>query len=276
MGLFSFIGGLLGASSQKKASRQAEADQIAYLNKALGNQQAQFAQTRQDNMPWITEGGKAIGAQGDLTGLNGNDAQQTAITGVQSSPYYESLYRNGLEANLQNAAATGGIRGGNEQRGLADFGKDTLAQSIQQQLANLGGISGQGAQTAIALGQIGQNNSNAQSGLYDSQGQVRASGLMYRGGLTAGMWNQAGQFADQVASAAAGGFAGGGGMAGMGNAVAGSLFNSQNNGAPLSIFGRPGGGGMGGSYGGGMISPQSYQMPQMNYGGLGQNFTGIR
>jgi hypothetical protein len=218
-------------------------------------------------MPWITEGGKSIGAQGDLTGLNGNDAQQTAITGVQNSPYYESLYRNGIEANLQNAAATGGLRGGNEERGLADFGKDTLAQTIQQQLSNLGGISGQGAQTAISLGQIGQNNSNAQSGLYDSQGQVRASGLMYRGGLSAQMWNSAGSFADQVAAAAAGGFAGGGGMGGALSSVGQSLFQPGG-----------GGGGMGGMGGGGGYSPAGSAFQRQfgsggtAYGGLGQYF----
>ena len=214
MGLFSFIGSLFGGGAQKRASHQAESDYIAYQQKALDQQQSQFAQTRQDNMPYITEGGKAIGAQGNLTGLNGDPAQQAAITNIQNSPYYESLYRNGLEANLQNASATGGMRGGNEQRGLADFGRDTLSQSIQQQLQNLGGISGMGQSSALGLGSLSQANANAQSDIYGKQGTMRAGQLLNRGSITAGMWGQAGNFADQVASAIGGGMGGGAGGAG--------------------------------------------------------------
>jgi hypothetical protein len=70
--------------------------------------------------------------------------QGAAITALQASPYYQSLYKNGLEANLQNASATGGIRGGNEVRSLADFGADTLNQTIQQQLSALAGLAGMG------------------------------------------------------------------------------------------------------------------------------------
>jgi hypothetical protein len=111
-------------------------------------------------------------------GLHGNDMQSSAITALQNSPYYQSLYRNGLQANLQNASATGGIRGGNEVTSLANFGADTLAQTIQQQLANLSGLSTTGANAAAGLGSLGQANANAQSGIIQAGGAAQAGGVL--------------------------------------------------------------------------------------------------
>jgi len=200
LGLFSFIGGLLGGQSQKSAIRHASDQQIAMEKEALAQQQQQFGVTQQNLSPWITTGTGALGAESNLLGLGGNDAQQAAINALMQSPGYQSLYRNGLEANLQNASATGGIRGGNEVRSLADFGADTLAQTIQQQLANLGGISNQGLGAATGLGGLSQANSNAQTGLYGAMGASRAGATSQIGGINAGMWNSAGGFLDSLAS----------------------------------------------------------------------------
>lgn len=208
MGLFSFIGGLLGAGAQKRASRQAEAAQLQYAQSALDQQNAQFQQTRADFQPFQEAGTAALGQQRDLLGLNGAPSQQTQLDALKASPYYQSLFRNGQETVLQNAAATGGLRGGNTERSLADFGADTFAQTIQQQLANLGGLSGQGLNATGSVGQFGAANSAANSNLLQSQGAARAGGLLTRGGISAGMFNAAGSFGDQIASAIAGGAGG--------------------------------------------------------------------
>ena len=73
------------------------------------------------------------------------------------------------------------------EHSLANFGSDTLAQVIQQQIANLGGISGTGQNTATNLGQQGQANANARSNLLQSQGQSQAGGILG----SAGIWNNA-------------------------------------------------------------------------------------
>lgn len=167
-------GGLLASSSAKKAAQAQTSSEQA----ALAQQQAQWAATRASEQPFISAGTGALGQEGNLIGTNGNDAQSAAITALQNSPYYQSLYRNGLQANLANASATGGIRGGNEVRSLANFGADTLAQTIQQQLANLSGLSSMGANAAAGLGSLGQANSNAQSGLLQGQGAAQAGGIL--------------------------------------------------------------------------------------------------
>jgi hypothetical protein len=225
MGLFSFVLGLKGAGSAKKASRNAQAAELDYLNRALTQQQQQFGVTQANEQPFISAGTSALGQQGDLLGLHGDAAQQSGIAALMASPFYKSLYNNGLEANLQNASATGGLRGGNEGRSLANFGADTLSAAIQQQLANLNGLSTMGANTAAGLGSLSQSNANAQTGILGAQGQTAANGILTRGGITSGMWNSAGGFLDSAVSAALGAFPGlGGGGSGGFSAFASKLF----------------------------------------------------
>lgn len=104
--------------------------------------------------------------------------QAAAIQGLKDSPLFQSLFRTGEEAILQNAAATGGLRGGDTQRSLADFGSDTLARVIQQQLANLGGLSAQGANTALGGGQIGAGAANSIANLFGQKGTAEAQGIL--------------------------------------------------------------------------------------------------
>lgn len=192
MALFSFLTSLLGASAAKSASRKAEAAQQGFLGQALAQEQQQRDITRADFSPWRTEGGAALTGQGDLLGLHGADPQAAAIAQLQGSPLYQTLFRNGLEANLQNASATGGIRGGNEVRSLADFGRDTLAQTIQQQLGNLGSVSGQGLTAAGMGAQSGDALTQAIAQILGNQGQVAAGGILTRGGINQANWNNLG------------------------------------------------------------------------------------
>lgn len=212
MGLFSLVGGLLGGGAAKKASRNAEQAQLQYLTQALGVQQQQQQQDRTDFTPYREVGASALGAQGNLVGINGPGVQGTAIQQLMQSPLYQSLYRNGLEANLQNASATGGIRGGNEVRGLADFGADTLSTTIQNQLQNLGGISGMGLQGTQAGSAAGGNLAAQIAQILGQQGQVRAGGILTRGGITNGMWQNAGSGLDDMIKQALSAFTGGGGI----------------------------------------------------------------
>lgn len=224
IGLFSFIGGLFGAGAQKKASRGAEAALIASLDKGIAQQQSQYDQNRADFMPYLQAGTDALGGIRGLTGLNGNDALQSAITGLQNSPLYGSYVRNGEEALLQNAAATGGLRGGNLQRGLADFRYDALAQTIQQQLGNLGNVAGMGLGATGQNAGLGTQISGNITNLLGQQGQARADGLLTRGGITAGMWNNAGNFLDSAVMSALGAGAGPGGAGFNFGQFAGKMF----------------------------------------------------
>lgn len=224
MGLFSALGGLFGAGAQKKASRKAEAAQLAAIEKGIGEQRRQFDLTRSDYAPYLETGNQALDQQSDLVGLNGDEAQGGAIERLRASPLYQMLFDNGEETVLQNASATGGLRGGNTIDGLADFGRDTLAQVIERQLAQLGGLSGRGQEAVGSVSTFGANTANNVSGMLGQQGAVRAGGLLTRGGITAGMWNNAGSMVDSAVSAALGAGAGPGGAKFNFGSMAGKLF----------------------------------------------------
>jgi hypothetical protein len=109
--------------------------------------------------------------------------------------------------------ATGGVRGGNTQRSLADFGADTLMQTIQQQLSSLGGLAGMGMGATNAVANFGQHAADNVSGALTDQGKNLASKDLAIGGINSQMWNNAGSYIDQAVQAAVtAGMGGGGGM----------------------------------------------------------------
>lgn len=203
---------MLGAGSQKKAVKKATKAQIAAMDKAIAEQRRQFDVTNENFQPYRETGVEALGGLGDLVGVNGAEEQGSAIEALKASPFFQSLFRTGEEAVLQNASATGGLRGGNTQRGLADFGADTLMQTIQQQLASLGGLAGMGMNATNATANFGARASDNVSGLFTDQGKAKASGALAIGGINSQMWNNAGSFLDQAVSAF---LPGGGGLPGL-------------------------------------------------------------
>jgi hypothetical protein len=176
----SLLSGVLGKGASKKAS----AAQNAMYDRALAQQQSQFNQTQANFQPYLSAGGPALESISALLGLGGAEAQQAAIQQLQGSPGFTSLYDTGRDTILQSAAATGGLRGGNTQNSLAQFGSGLLSSVIQNQLQNLGGLAGMGAGAAGQIGQFGAQNSAATSNLLTQQGNAQASGILGRGAIT--------------------------------------------------------------------------------------------
>jgi hypothetical protein len=201
MGLFSFVSGLLGAGAQKKATKKAAADQVAALNRAIDVTKQQFDTTDQELKPYRDEGATGLSQYGDLVGTHGAAPQQSAIDALKASPFYQSLFRTGEETVLQDAAATGGVRGGNTQRSLADFGSDTLMKTIMQQLQSLSGLAGLGLNATTRTGQFGADAAGNIAGFNTDQGKALASKDLAIGGINSQMWNNAGSFLDQAVSA---------------------------------------------------------------------------
>jgi hypothetical protein len=230
MGIFGSIGGLIGAQKMKKASKKADKAAIAAMEKAIAEQNRQFDVTSGYYEPYRAAGETALGGYGDLLGIGGADKQQAAIDQLKGNPFYQSLYRTGEEAILQNASATGGLRGGNTQHSLADFGADTLMKAIEHQMAGLGGLAQMGMGSVQDLGKFGAANSSNVADLMTSQGLTKAAGYNYRGGLTAGQWQGLGGLMDQGASMVAGGF----GAPGAGFSMSGAMNSTGGQ----SLFGQ--------------------------------------
>ena len=200
MGLFSAIGSFFGGKSAKKASKNAEREQLAYLEKALGEQTRQFDITQANYAPLTNLLAPSVKGLSDLVGVNGNEAWEAALARVQDSPILAGTIRNGEDAILANASATGGLRGGDIERGLADFRGDAYLEELQAEMARYAGLVGLGSGATDSVSAFGAQKANNVSNLFGQQGQVRAGGILTRGGINNQMWNNAGSFADSLAS----------------------------------------------------------------------------
>lgn len=175
-------GAALDASQQQsKAATQAAETQASAATQGISEQQRQFDKVVELMSPYVTAGSQAIGEQKALLGLGGQQAQQQAIGAIEQSPFFKSMTQQGENALLQQASATGGLRGGNVQGALAQFRPALLNQLVQQQMTNLGNISQLGQ--AAASGQAAQGLQTASniSNLLTSQGAAIAGGQIAQG-----------------------------------------------------------------------------------------------
>lgn len=205
MGLLSFIGGLIGGGKAKKASRRAEELQFQAAQEGIRETARQFDLTRGDFASEQRLGEDSITNYRGLVGLDGAEAQQSQINLLRETPLYQSLFNNGRDAILANASATGGLRGGNVQDGLARFSADTLSSVIQNQLAAYSGGIGVGIGSDNAIGTFGANAVADQNVLRNQGAGARAQGALVRGGISAQNFQNFGGFLDSAVGAATGG-----------------------------------------------------------------------
>jgi hypothetical protein len=106
---------------QSKAQKSASATEAAAAQAGIDEQRRQFDTVQKLLAPFVTGGTSAFGQQLNLAGVNGADAQRAALQAIEQGPEFAALAQQGETAILQNAAATGGLRGGNVQGALAQF-----------------------------------------------------------------------------------------------------------------------------------------------------------
>ena len=180
-------GSVYSAHQGNKAAGRAAGAQNAADARAIAEQQRQFDALQALMKPYVQASagvngvGGSLQAQQNLLGLNGNAAQQAAYDQIQNSAGFQSQLQLGQNAMLQNAAATGGLRGGNTQAAMAQFAPALLNQAIASQYQNLGGITALGQNAAAGVGNAGMQSANAIGGLYQSQGANTAGYQLARG-----------------------------------------------------------------------------------------------
>ena len=177
------IGGITGAKQQGQAAERAANIQAGASDQAIAEQRRQFDTLINLMSPYVTSGNQAIGQQGALIGLGGQQAQQDAISQLEQSPMFTSLLRQGENAMLQNASATGGLRGGNTQSALMQFRPDLLAQVINDQYSKLGGLTQIGQASAAGQASAGMQNASNIGALLADRGAALAGGQLAKGGV---------------------------------------------------------------------------------------------
>lgn len=171
------ISGLIGASAANKAAKT----QAASAQAGIEEQRRQFDAMQAILAPYVQAGTGAMGGMQNLAGLGGAEAQQAAIAAISNSPEMQAMLQQGENAMLQNASATGGLRGGNLQGALAQYRPQVLSQLINQQYSRLGGIAQLGQASAAGVGAAGLQTGQGIAGLLQQQGAAQAGGQLAAG-----------------------------------------------------------------------------------------------
>lgn len=200
------VGGLI----QNDAAGDAADAQTNASNADIAERRRQFDEIQKLLAPYTSAGSWAIKGQRELIGLDGAGAQRNAIGALQNGPEFQALMRQGEDAILQNASATGGLRGGNVQGALAQFRPAMLQQLIDQQFSRLGGLTSVGQNAAAGVGNAGLQTANGIGGALQSIGAAQAGGALARGQAMSGIVSGIGQ-----------GFGMYGGMGGTGGGING-------------------------------------------------------
>lgn len=174
-------GAVIGAGAQVYSSDQASSAQGKSAKKGISEERRQFDEITKLLQPYVDAGAGSISAQEDLLGLNGDVAQAAAINAIKNSPQFSALTQTGEEAILQNAAATGGLRGGNTQAALAQFRPQLLAQLIESQFSKLGDLSTLGQASATRQAAFGANSTDNITRLLQEQGAAKAGNYLAQG-----------------------------------------------------------------------------------------------
>lgn len=182
------VGGYMASESAADAADSAAQAQGDASAAQINESRRQFNAIQDLLKPYTQAGTGALTAQQNLLGLNGADEQQKAVGAIAGSPQMAALLQQGENAILQNASATGGLRGGNTQAALAQFRPQLLSQLIQQQYSNLGGITSIGQNAAAGVGNAGQNSSNQIINALGQQGAAQAGAALATGQANAQMW----------------------------------------------------------------------------------------
>lgn len=136
--------GLKGSEQALKGTTAGSIDVLDAVNRA----------GRQDINPYAIAGQDALRTQRALAGLDGQAAFDAAY---QESPQMAFLREQGERAALRNAAATGGLGGGNVLKELTRYNTGLASQDLQNQIANINQLSGRGFNAATQMAGLNLN-----------------------------------------------------------------------------------------------------------------------
>jgi hypothetical protein len=156
--------------------------QAASAEKAINTQDLQYAQTRQDQMPWLQAGGRALGKLESAV-----DYTPFGMDQFNADPGYAFRLSEGQKALDRSAAARGGLISGSALKAATRYGQDMGSQEYtnafnryqaerQAKLGPLQSLAGVGQTSAQSLGQAGAANAANVGNLITGAGAAQAAG----------------------------------------------------------------------------------------------------
>lgn len=186
MAIGSMVTGISGANSAKKSSSKGQ-------RRAMRHELNMFKERQALMQPYINRGYEALGEQAKMLGLGGYEGQQEALNQIQESPIFQGLIQQQENAILQNASATGGLRGGNTQDALMRYRPQLLNQQFLQRFNMLGGITGGGQSAVGSVNQDAAGVAQRTAQGYQNLGNIQANAAMARANAIQGGMNTFGQ-----------------------------------------------------------------------------------
>ncbi len=162
--------GALGRKLTGETTRNARAER-----EILAENQRQFDLTREDFSGFRDRGNEAGDSLAAFLGLQGQEAEQKAISGFQESPGQVFLRERQERSLLRNEAALGGLGGGNVRTALQDQAFGIASQQLGQRKDRLAGLAGVGAQATASGAAIGANISGNTANLMAGFNQRQAN-----------------------------------------------------------------------------------------------------
>jgi hypothetical protein len=165
------------------AASSAAATQANAANRAADLQNAQYQQTRQDQMPWMQAGQTALNA---LTPLATN-YQPFGMDQFQQDPGYQFRLQQGQQALGHQAGARGGLVSGTSLKAMQDYAQGAASQEYGNafnryqteraaRLAPLQSLAGLGQTTAAQLGQAGAQTAGSVGNYLTGGAAAQAAG----------------------------------------------------------------------------------------------------
>jgi len=181
------VSSVYSANQQKKAAGRAADAQVEGADKSIEESRRQFDEITKLMAPYSEGGEKSLAMQQAFLGMSGPEAEAQAIQSVEQGPQFGALVEQGENAILQNASATGGLRGGNVQGALAQYRPQILSDLINQRFSQLGGMTSIGQNAAAMQGNAGMETARNIGNQYTQQGAAIAGNAMARGQANVGI-----------------------------------------------------------------------------------------
>lgn len=202
---------VIGASSARSAAKaqSAATDRAAAANLqgtresiAAQKEQAEIARKLMD--PFREAGLSSLSQMMELGGFSGPEAQDAALQAIEQGSEFQRLQEQATQGMLSGASATGGLRGGNTQRALAELRPNLLMGLADRNYNRLTGLTNLGQAAAAGqagnamalganLGNIYQQSGRTQGAFATEQGRIRAGQSLAQGQAFGQAFNTIGQ-----------------------------------------------------------------------------------
>ena len=270
-----------GADQSREALKYGADTAAESAQKAIDAQMAMYNQTREDQMPWLQAGKRALATLEKMTYAGPGEFKE--------SPGYQFRLDQGNKNVLGAASATGALDSGRTRKALMEYGQNyasneygNFLNQYYQSLTPFQAIAGAGLTSAQTIGQAGTQAGMGMAGTYNALARNQLSNAGQLAGTYTNEGNALAQNYMGAAGATASGYENQGALMSnniMGNAnisAQGYLNNANawtgaiNQG--LSAYGMYrgfGGGSSGGSSGGGNNFGTIGNIPDTNIGPIG-------